>query len=249
MRTIGVPSGLAVTVVCVVIALGAPAGASAARCAGSEAPAPRVGSGLFFGVAATSACNVWAVGLSNQGNGDLVEHWDGTAWKVQKRPNIGNADSGVAAVSARDVWTVGYINNERCSSCPNRLRAQAAHWNGKAWKLHNLHRGTLDGVAAMSARDVWAVGSFSATDYAKGTLIERWNGKTWKVQPSPNVGLLSAVTATSATNAWAVGGSAILHWNGMPGRCRRGPRAPCSSAWPRYRHATPGLWATPTPRR
>lgn len=43
---------------------------------------------------------------------------------------------------------------------------------------------------------------------ASQTLVEHWNGKTWKVQPSPNPGkgtLLFGVAATSSTNAWAVG--------------------------------------------
>jgi hypothetical protein len=41
------------------------------------------------------------------------------------------------------------------------------------------------------------------------TLIERWNGNTWSIFPSPNVGaggnLLEGVTCTSAANCWAVG--------------------------------------------
>jgi hypothetical protein len=75
-------------------------------------------------------------------------------------------------------------------------------------------------VAAVSARDAWAVGSTSLGV----PLIFRWNGRTWKRVPSPNPSPvegtdLNGVTALSARNAWAVGGTRafrtlILHWNG-----------------------------------
>ena len=62
----------------------------------------------------------------------------------------------------------------------------------------------------MSASDAWMVGE----DYNGNnvqTLVEHWNGKAWKVQPSPNPGSprtdreLDGVAATSSTNAWAAG--------------------------------------------
>jgi hypothetical protein len=81
---------------------------------------------------------------------------------------------------------------------------------------------TLSDVAVLSPCSAWAVG------FSPGhTLIERWNGKTWSIRTSPNVGdtenVLSGVAATSAGNAWAVGyyndttgGSKTLieHWDG-----------------------------------
>ncbi len=63
---------------------------------------------------------------------------------------------------------------------------------------------SLSGVAAVSASNIWAVGS-----YSKGSLIEHWNGTSWSVVKSPNVGsqfnYLSGVAAVSASNIWAVG--------------------------------------------
>ena len=57
------------------------------------------------------------------------------------------------------------------------------------------------------------------TDIGPG--IAHWNGTSWKQVPSSGLpgGRLSAVAATSASNAWAVGGtnsgqSLILHWDG-----------------------------------
>jgi hypothetical protein len=48
------------------------------------------------------------------------------------------------------------------------------------------------------------------------TLIERWNGTAWQVEPSPSIGrgsTLDSVSCPSATSCTAVG-SLILGWNG-----------------------------------
>ena len=85
----------------------------------------------------------------------------------------------------------------------------------------------LNGVAATSTCNAWAVG-YSVSSFATQTLVERWNGRGWRIQPSPNVGgsgasdSLAAVAATSPGNAWAVGVSSpgftaqtlIEHWDG-----------------------------------
>jgi hypothetical protein len=62
----------------------------------------------------------------------------------------------------------------------------------------------LDGVAAASQNDVWAVGN----NVKSSNLTEHWDGSQWSIVSSPNPGtdfnLLRAVTA-SASNFWAVG--------------------------------------------
>lgn len=80
--------------------------------------------------------------------------------------------------------------------------------------------GQLNGVATVSANDVWAVGQ----TLAPGTLAEHWNGTAWSVVPTPNPiagsDRLSAVTAVSTKDVWAVGVVSfssppiILNWNG-----------------------------------
>ena len=53
------------------------------------------------------------------------------------------------------------------------------------------------------------MGSYFSGTGVNRTLIVHWNAKTWKQMPGPNPGSsgtgLSAVAATSAANAWAVG--------------------------------------------
>src|SRR5438045_9623651 len=46
----------------------------------------------------------------------------------------------------------------------------------------------LSGVAAVSANDIWAVGSSGNQMSGAQTLIEDWNGTSWSVVTSPNPG-------------------------------------------------------------
>jgi hypothetical protein len=85
--------------------------------------------------------------------------------------------------------------------------------------------GWLNGVAAISARDIWAVG-FSGTR----ALILHFDGSVWRhvagaaVGNAADGGMLIGVYAASRHNAWAVGCTKTfasikarplaLHWNG-----------------------------------
>lgn len=67
--------------------------------------------------------------------------------------------------------------------------------------------GDLSAVTAVSATDVWAVGSF-LDGRGHQALIEHWNGNRWSRVRSPATGtgtVLHAVTAASADDVWAVG--------------------------------------------
>jgi len=190
---------------------------------------------LLYGVAAVSSSDVWAVGFHQSGqffggaSQTLVEHWDGSAWSIFPSPNTStNADNqlnAVYAVSSNDVWAVG--NAESGSGHVTLIE----HWNGTTWSIAtspNVPATTddeLNGVAAVSSSDVWAVG-FSAGS-PKHTLTEHWNGSVWSIVVSANRGgsdnSLAAVTAVSSSDVWAVGynlgaGGAhqtlAEHWNG-----------------------------------
>jgi hypothetical protein len=172
----------------------------------------------LLGVAATSRTNAWAVGyiVTRTADRTLIEHWDGSAWKVQRSPNPsglgeGNFLYGVAATSLTDAWAVG----EYYKGTGNRTLVE--HWNGSAWKAQRSpnpggsnSENSLAGVAAASPADAWAVGDYFGRR-ADRTLVEHWNGIAWTVQRTPNAGrsttenVLSGVAATSPTNVWAVG--------------------------------------------
>jgi hypothetical protein len=88
----------------------------------------------------------------------------------------------------------------------------------------------LTSVSAASDTDAWAVGSENGapnTGIGAKVLIDNWNGTAWSqvaTPPTPqNTASLAAVSASSATDAWAVGRDQnnrssffplALHWNG-----------------------------------
>ncbi len=222
------------------------AAAPVGSCHGPSSQPPKVGSGDngLSAVAATSACNAWAVGRYVNSSGvpqTLVEHWNGKAWKVQTSPNPGGSSQpnqlfGVAATSAANAWAVGYSGY---SCCSGNDEVFIEHWNGKAWKVQtspnpggSSQYNQLHGVVATSAKNAWAVGFYSkSVSSPSHALIEHWNGRAWKIQPTPKgYNQLFGVAATSATNAWAVGGSElhtlVEHWNGKAWKIQRTPNGP-----------------------
>ena len=44
----------------------------------------------------------------------------------------------------------------------------------------------LNGIAAVSATDVWAVGAYYDSNYAPLSFFEHWKGSGWKVVSSPH---------------------------------------------------------------
>jgi hypothetical protein len=131
----------------------------------------------------------------------------GTGWKRVPTPNPGNFDelNGVAVLSSCQAWAVGnYSGGTLIES-----------WDGTAWMQQpspspGSSGNGLFGAAATSATDAWAVGHYSSSGSGsvEKTLIEHWNGAAWKQVPSPNPTAnsgLSAVAATTPTDAWAVG--------------------------------------------
>src|SRR6266487_46998 len=85
----------------------------------------------------------------------------------------------------------------------------------------------LSAISANTASDVWAVGTFRRpSSNAFKTLIEHFDGTTWRAIKSPNKGTsnnaLNGASADSSTDAWAVGfheGTAertlTERWNGI----------------------------------
>jgi hypothetical protein len=157
-------------------------------------------------ISATSASNVWIVGTYLQtvyGNiwDPYSVHWDGTAWNLVTMPQVNGAVfTSADAIGPANVWAVG-------NSPSGPL---IAHWNGTAWTITpSPAAGTLTGITARSASDVWAVG------YTTGpqTLTLHWDGTTWTTVSSPNVGSASQLTSVStspgAAIVWAAGYSGV----------------------------------------
>jgi hypothetical protein len=150
---------------------------------------------VLFGVSASSSADVWAVGeeIIPQGESytlqSLVEHWNGSAWTVSTGVP-GEFLNGVEAVAANDVDAVG----------GDGTYPVVAHWDGTSWTLVPSPRpggGALQAVEAVSATNLWAVGSFFPPSPASGerTLIEQ--------APSTTQGtLVGSTNVSGATIAW-----------------------------------------------
>jgi hypothetical protein len=186
-------------------------------------------------VSAVTASDAWAVGGftddSTESNQTLILHWDGVGWSAIPSPNPGVNGylSGVTALSGTDAWAVGSFENSSGYD-----RTLILHWDGAGWARvvspnPNPRHNYLIDVSAVSTRDVWAVGDMRLN--GGDSLVLRWDGMRWSKVPSPNPSyraLLYGVSAASASDAWAVGGTCcnrtlILHWNGTQWSRDRSP--------------------------
>jgi hypothetical protein len=134
-------------------------------------PAPIAG---LFGVAALSTNNVWAVGTRTV-SGAVIEHWNGTAWKVVTSPNTGTHSNlnSISAISPTDIWAVGCT---ACGDVGGGAPALVEHWNGTAWSINP----TPIEFGGVSANTVLAfpsghifVGGFSFASFGPTSVIMR----------------------------------------------------------------------------
>jgi hypothetical protein len=189
-------------------------------------PNPSSTYNTLWGVSAVSKTDAWAVGdYSDDASGSyetVLLHWDGASWSRVTSPSLGTDAFllGVSARSASDAWAIGYYNRSSGDD-----RTLVLHWDGTTWSRvrspnPNPRHDFLLGVTAVSVGDVWAVG-YTRLNMGD-SLVLHWNGARWSTVPSPNPSgraLLYAVSADSARDAWAVGGTCcnralILRWNG-----------------------------------
>jgi hypothetical protein len=196
--------------------------------------------GDLFAMTSASATDIWAVGnlvqtFSNGGSTsyNLFEHWDGTSWTPTFINTAGfEGLTGVSEDATNDAWAVG----------DNGGSTLAIHWNGTKWAAvatpDNLGEGPnqLNAVVALAPDNAWAVGYSTpglAGQSATLTLILHWDGTTWSIVPSPNVGpnstnqsnRLLGITTNSADDIYAFGSyfaadgsghqmTLLLHWDG-----------------------------------
>ena len=150
-------------------------------------PNPAPGS-LFGGVACTSASFCVATGGGPAGT--LAERWNGRSWAIQRTPNPspGGFLAGVSCTSMVACTAAGGLNGTS-SSGPATL---AERWNGTKWTIQPTpSTGTpgsfFNSVACTSASSCTAVGALTDSfgNAVVDTLAERWNGRSWHIQPTP----------------------------------------------------------------
>jgi hypothetical protein len=127
------------------------------------------------------------------------------------------------ALSPTDVWAAGGIGDRS-------VQPLIEHWDGRRWRIVPSPtppglRSSMTSIAALSARDIWAVGPSTSAFGAAQTLTEHWDGSRWQLVPAPNPGYSGSsfvsVAAVSTDDVWAVGWSIRYryetlaeHWDG-----------------------------------
>jgi hypothetical protein len=186
------------------------------------------------GVSCPSASVCVAVGFeaSSTSTVTLAERWTAGHWAIQPTPNPPGVTQsflyGVSCSAAAACTGIGYDINASGRAVP-----LAERWNGQHWAIQAMPapRGAQDttptGVSCPSATACTAVGGYRNSKNQRFTIAERWNGKLWAIQPTPN---LAGVPATElatvscrGTNCTAAGqfltasshtGAVVEHWNG-----------------------------------
>jgi hypothetical protein len=195
-----------------------------------------VSNNRLAGVVTLGANNAWAIGDYDDGGSQrpLILRWDGASWQSVAAPEPAGATNiklmGIAAVSANDIWAVGRYYDSGFNQ-----KTLTIHWNGSQWAIRpspnpNTFLNALNGVAASSANDVWAVG-YTSDGSGYKTLALHWNGAAWQAASSPSPdgtnNELLAIAASGARDIWAVGYAGIsaddgqpliLHWDGAAWR-------------------------------
>lgn len=192
-----------------------------------------------WSVSASGASDAWALGDHS------LRHWNGHDWRetAAARFRGGRVLHAVATRGPRDAWVVG----ERWRDNARIGKTLVERWSGSAWSVAatpnpsaggRRYDAILQAVTIRSPSDAWAVGYWLSGSplLDSRTLILHWDGRTWRVTPSPSVrapngvldDILFAVSADRSNDAWAVGSwgsyalsyggrgdhALVLHWDG-----------------------------------
>ena len=161
-----------------------------------------------------AAIGAWSVA----GVPSLVAIWSGTKWTIQDTRPGGYLDA-ISCTSRTFCQTVGETSDGHATF--------AESWNGSTWTVQPtpIAVGTtfaqLSGVSCTSPASCTAVGWFGKQQFDNrqlSTLVERWDGSSWKIQSSPNApddgpnsfgSSLQSVSCTTASSCMAAGESGV----------------------------------------
>jgi len=234
----------------------------------SIVPSPNAVAGRandLFSVAGTAPSDIWSVGFyqsSRAHTHPLVEHYNGSSWSLVSAPQPAQMDgfADVAPVTTTNVWAVGGGNTGTGITPP-----LVEHYDGSAWTVVPTSLtgpGWLNSIAAISASNIWAVGNIPAAGALSHTgLVMHYDGSGWTqvTVPAPTASAdwqLTDVTATSASDVWAVGygtsssGSRqaiVEHYNGTSWSVTNIPQLSSGDSFGAVAAISPGnVWAIGT---
>lgn len=181
---------------------------------------PSTVSNVLYSVTAIASNNVWAIGYFYRddppGSPDhqLIEHWDGTKWRVVSSFfHASYSPDAIAGDAANDIWAVG----SQDTGDKHISDTFTENWNGTTW--NPVPSPTIDrfdnlfGLTVISANNVWAVGRINTYNNIYNALIEHWDGTAWTIVKSKNPGaiqdtLYSITAVPGSGHLWAVGDQA-----------------------------------------
>jgi len=183
----------------------------------TEVSTPVTTAATLNAVTAVSANDIWAAGFTGAtGSAGLAMHYDGTSWTAAALPAPAGGSwelTAISADSASDVWASGYVTSADGLS----QHAIVEHFNGTSWSVTRAPDlgpsypiNIFNTVLAISPTSVWAIGQSSPGNQTFATLVEHFDGTSWKVQPAPSQSgnaLLSfgGLVTTGSGALWAVG--------------------------------------------
>ena len=177
----------------------------------------------------------------------------GSGWTAQSSPNPSGVSAselvGVSCPSAKACLAIGFSSGSR-----GRLLL-AESWNGSRWTLlrpsvpAGAKSAEFVAVSCSAANACTAVGDYTKTTANQTlSLAERWTGRSWQIQQTPNPGVapkhpaagqgagteLSGVSCPAASACTAVGGATdsaghnttlVERWNGRSWSVQSSPSA------------------------
>ncbi|MBM3692626.1 MAG: hypothetical protein FJW77_04905 [Actinobacteria bacterium] len=172
-------------------------------------------SNKLYGVSCVSASFCVAVGRFDAGSNFETSalHWDGSVWTVETTPNAfaGN-DNFLRAVSCVSTSYCLAVGNGYDGASDQNL---SMVWNGSDWTLQatpnsfgpGQDNGLYDVSCVSTSFCVAAGDGYDGT--ARRTTAMVWNGSTWMLQSTPNVGAgsnyLNGLSCVSTSFCVAVG--------------------------------------------
>jgi hypothetical protein len=117
----------------------------------------------------------------------LAERWNGTTWRIQPTPN----PAGVQFASLAGVSCTG---PSACLAAGGSDHGTLAErWNGTTWRIQPTPNPPGGGnilLASVACPASSACTAFGFDETSSGqhlTIAERWNGHTWRIQPTPGI--------------------------------------------------------------
>jgi hypothetical protein len=149
-------------------------------------------SAMLSAISCSSASACTAVGSATHESGvtvALVARWNGSIWTIQQtatdfspiRPPVGF--SSISCPGATACFALGGGTKANLTGVPVVERWNGTRWSTQAFPtLENISAGTPESIACSSPSACTAVSFASSTGAGFVSVVDRWNGKKWRMQ-------------------------------------------------------------------